>query len=92
MYLNLCKLISYLRSTIEENRLSRLALLHVHNGVEVDLSKVIEIFMRRYPRRMISFDQEPEDQGINEDLGLHYCSGTFNHKGNCVCLLVYLTH
>ena len=46
------RLKSYLRTTMTEDHLQGLALLHVHNGFKVDIERVISAFARKHPRRM----------------------------------------
>ena len=41
-----------LRSTMTNERLSSLALLHLHRDIEINIPDIIEEFTRRYPRRM----------------------------------------
>ncbi|XP_013403337.1 52 kDa repressor of the inhibitor of the protein kinase [Lingula anatina] len=43
---------SYLRSSMSQDRLNGLALLHVHYNMEIDVNAVIDLFARRQPRRM----------------------------------------
>ena len=52
----LCRLKTYLRSTMGEDRLSGLALLHTHYSMEIDLTEVMRIFFRKFPRRIIAPD------------------------------------
>ena len=44
---------TYLRSTI---RLCGLALMHINYSMELDLDEIINIFARKYPRRMVLGD------------------------------------
>jgi hypothetical protein len=44
------------RSTMGEDRFNALLLLYVHKDIEIDISKVVEMYARQYPRRM------PKDQ------------------------------
>ena len=41
-----------LRSSMGNERLSSLALLHTHRDIEIDIAEVIDEFSRRHPRRM----------------------------------------
>ena len=41
-----------LRSSMGNERLTALTLLHVHRDIEIDVPQVIDEFARRYPRRM----------------------------------------
>ena len=43
---------SYLWSTMGQERLKGLLLMHIHHGMEVDLEKVVSVFAMRNPRRM----------------------------------------
>ncbi|ELU16722.1 hypothetical protein CAPTEDRAFT_113640, partial [Capitella teleta] len=54
----------YLRASMGSERLSFLALLHVHYDMHVDLDKVVDIFAHKHPRRLeLKFivTPEPED-------------------------------
>ena len=44
------------RSTMGEDRFNALVLMYVHKDIELDLDKIIDIFARRHPRRMILFN------------------------------------
>ena len=49
--------VAYLRSSMGQERLSGLALMHVHYGMELDLEEIIiNIFARKHPRRMVLSD------------------------------------
>ena len=50
------RLKTYLRSTMSENRLKGLALLHVHRDIDLDVNEVIDRFAIRHPRRMKLLD------------------------------------
>ena len=50
------RLKSYLRSTMKQDRLNALALLHVHRGIPVSSESIIDEFARRHPRRMKLID------------------------------------
>lgn len=41
-----------LRSTMGNERLSSLSLLHIHRDIDIDIPEVIDEFARRHPRRM----------------------------------------
>lgn len=43
---------SYMRTTMKEDRLNGLALLHVHNDLEINIERVIDIFAQKHPRRL----------------------------------------
>ena len=44
------------RSTMGEDRFNALLLLFVHKDIEIDISKVVEMYARQYPRRMLLFN------------------------------------
>ena len=44
---------SYLRSTMRQDRLSSLALLHINYTMVIDVDEVIDMFARKHPRKMI---------------------------------------
>lgn len=44
---------SYLRSTMGGERFNALMLLFIHKDIKVDVSKIIDIFISRNPRRML---------------------------------------
>ena len=46
------RLKTYLRSSMSENRLKGLAMLHVHREIYLDTNKVIDRFATKHPRRM----------------------------------------
>ena len=50
------RLKTYLRSSMGQERLSGLALMHIHYGMELDLDEIINIFARKRPRRMVLSD------------------------------------
>ena len=50
------RLKSYLRSTMGQERLSGLALLHVNYSMELNLDDIISMFARQHPRRMLLTD------------------------------------
>ena len=50
------RLKTYLRSTMGQERLSGLALMHIHYGMQIDFEEVINIFAGRNQRRMVLLD------------------------------------
>ena len=46
---------TYLRSTMGNDRLSSLALLHVHREIEIDVERVIELFASLNNRKLAFF-------------------------------------
>ena len=50
------RLKTYLRSSMGQERLSGLALMHVHYGMELNLEEIIDIFARKHPRRIMLAD------------------------------------
>ena len=44
------------RSSMGEDRFNALVLMYVHKDIELDLDKIIDIFARRHPRRMVLFN------------------------------------
>ena len=50
------RLKTYLRSTMGQDRLSGLALMHIQYGMQIDYQEVITMFARRNPRRMTLLD------------------------------------
>ncbi len=50
------RLKTYLRTTIGQERLTGLALMHIHYGMDLDLDEIVNIFARRHPRRMLLLD------------------------------------
>ena len=46
---------NYLRSTMGDDRLSSLALLHVHREIEIDVERVIELFASLKNRKLAFF-------------------------------------
>ena len=46
------RLHTYTRVTVSQDRLSHLALFHIHYSAEVDLDEVVELFARKHPRRL----------------------------------------
>lgn len=56
------RLKSYLRSTISQDQLNGLALMHFHYGLDIDYDAIVNDFARRNPRRMQLInvlDEEP---------------------------------
>ena len=49
---SLRRLKTYLRSTMSQERLNSLVLLHVHNYLVLDYEKIIDSFARKHPRRV----------------------------------------
>jgi len=49
---SLRRLRMYMRASMIENRLTGLALMHIHYAKTVDLDKVIEEFANKHPRKM----------------------------------------
>jgi len=56
LYLNfsfiLCRLKTWLRSTMGQNRLSGLALLHVHRSISINIDKIIDKFSQMKKRNI----------------------------------------
>ena len=46
------RLHNYMRATMEQQRLSSLALMHVHYDKQVDLDLVVDLFSKLHPRRL----------------------------------------
>jgi predicted metal-dependent peptidase len=44
------------RSTMGEDRFKALILLYVYKDIEIDISKVVEMYARQYPRRVLLFN------------------------------------
>jgi hypothetical protein len=53
---SLRRLKTYLQSTMAEDSLNGLALLHIHRSIELDVERVIDLFARRQTRRMALVD------------------------------------
>ena len=47
------RLKTYLRSTLRQERMSSLAMLHTHYTMALDWKEVVKTFLRKYPRRII---------------------------------------
>ena len=43
---------NYLRNTMTQDRLHRLALMHAHRDMDFDLDRIIDLFAEIHPRRM----------------------------------------
>ncbi|XP_065064865.1 52 kDa repressor of the inhibitor of the protein kinase-like [Rhopilema esculentum] len=50
------RLKTYLRSTMKQERLNALALLHVHRDIRVSIDMIIDQFAQKHPRRMKLLD------------------------------------
>ena len=50
------RLKTYLRSSMGQERLSGLALMHIHYGMELNLEEIIDIFARKHPRKIMLAD------------------------------------
>ena len=53
---SLKRLKTYTRSTIGQERRSGLALIHIHQEMDLDLKEIVNIFAQRYPRRLKLLD------------------------------------
>ena len=49
---SLRRLKSYLRSTMSQNRLNRLAALHIHRDIRINVDAIIDKFARMHPQRL----------------------------------------
>ena len=47
---------TFSRSTMDQDRLSSLALMNIHRDVDIDFNKVLDIFARDYPHRLLLVD------------------------------------
>ena len=45
-----------MRTSVGQDRLTGLALLHIHYSLELDLDEIITIFARKHPQRMLLAD------------------------------------
>lgn len=45
---------TYLRSTMTEERLAGLALMHIHHNIKVEVSDIAELFIAKHPRRLFT--------------------------------------
>ena len=43
---------TYLRSTMTQEGLNRLALFHIHRNIELKVSDIIDLFAQKHPRRL----------------------------------------
>ncbi|CAF4319763.1 unnamed protein product, partial [Rotaria sp. Silwood2] len=43
---------TYCRSTMAENRLNGLAAAFIHKKVEIDANKILDLFIKKHPRRL----------------------------------------
>ena len=50
------RLKTYLRSTMGQDRLNGLALMHFHYSINVDVGEILDMFARKHPRRMTLID------------------------------------
>ena len=48
----LCRLLNFMRCSMSEDRLTSLALMHIHYQHPVDLDEVVDIFSKEHPRRL----------------------------------------
>ena len=46
------RLNNYMRASMGKERLSNLALLHIHYNTDIDLDQVVDTFSRKHPRRL----------------------------------------
>ena len=46
------RLKTYIRSSMGEERLNGLALLHIHYSTNIDIEEVFNMFARKHPRRL----------------------------------------
>lgn len=46
------RLNNYMRSTMDQQRLSALALMHIHYSFSIDVNEVVDRFCRLHPRKM----------------------------------------
>ena len=42
----------YTRTSMSENRLTNLALIHIHREVQINYEQAIDVFAKKHPRRM----------------------------------------
>ncbi len=69
---SLRRLKDYMRTTMTEERLNGLTMMMVHRDIEVNVSKVIDTFAARCPRKMelvsvLDDPEEDEDQDFDYD-------------------------
>ena len=60
------RLKTYLRTTMAEERLTGLALMHVDYGMDRNLDEIIKILSRKHPRRMLLQDTLVSDKEGSE--------------------------
>ena len=53
---SLKRLKTYTRSTMRQERLSGLALMHIHQRMKLDMEEILNIFARKYPRKLKLID------------------------------------
>ena len=46
------RLNNYMKTSMGKERLSNLALLHIHYNTDIDLDQVVDTFSRKHPRRL----------------------------------------
>ena len=51
-----------LQSTMRQQRLNALMLLYIHKDIQINYTKIIDIYANRYPRRMLFKNPLPEEQ------------------------------
>ena len=56
------RLKTYLRSTMGQERLNGLAMMHFHYDVDIDHDAVLDMFARKHPRRMTLLNVLDSDQ------------------------------
>ena len=72
------RLKTYLRTTIGQERLTGLALIHLHYSMDLDLDEIVNIFARQHPRKMLLMDILCTPQWL-----------TFKLK--CACIIIIIT-
>ena len=60
------RLKTFLRSTMGQKRLNALALINIHREVNIDVEKVIDLFARKHPRRMVLVDLSNSDVTLTQ--------------------------
>ena len=45
-------LLTYLRSTMAQDRLSALLVININRDIDIDIDKVIDAFARKHPRKL----------------------------------------
>ena len=81
------RLKTYLRSSMGQERLSGLALMHIQYSMEIDYEEVINIFARKHPRRMMLADILASESDSQE---LHYTLLTDYLEHNTFMILFFL--